>query len=36
MVGIPGEIDADVEATIQMFRDIKKAAPRLRLTYGCR
>jgi len=35
MVGIPGECNEDVEATIQMFKDIKKVAPRLRLTYGC-
>jgi radical SAM superfamily enzyme YgiQ (UPF0313 family) len=27
MVGIPGERDEDVEATIQMFRDIKKVRP---------
>jgi len=35
MVGIPGEEPADVEATIQMMSEIKKAVPGLRLTLGC-
>lgn len=35
MVGIPGETPADVEATAQMMVDLKKAAPRLKLTLGC-
>lgn len=35
MVGIPGEETIDVEATVAMMRDIKKAAPGLRLTLGC-
>jgi radical SAM superfamily enzyme YgiQ (UPF0313 family) len=35
MVGLVGEEDEDVEATIEMFREIKRVAPRLRLTYGC-
>ena len=35
MVGIPGEEPADVEQTVAMMRDIKKAAPGLRLTLGC-
>lgn len=35
MVGIPGEEPADVEATIEMMREMKKAAPGLRLTLGC-
>lgn len=35
MVGIPGEEMSDVEQTVAMMRDIKKAAPGLRLTLGC-
>ena len=35
MVGIPGEEPADLDATVTMMRDIKKAAPGLRLTFGC-
>ncbi|MGA9378759.1 MAG: radical SAM protein [Phormidium sp.] len=35
MVGIPGEEFADLDATIAMMREIKKAAPGLRLTLGC-
>jgi radical SAM superfamily enzyme YgiQ (UPF0313 family) len=35
MVGIPGEEIADLEATIAMFQALKKAAPGLRLTFGC-
>lgn len=35
MAGIPGETPEDHDATISMFRDIKKAAPGLRLTFGC-
>lgn len=35
MVGIPGEETADLEATVAMMRDVKKAAPGLRLTFGC-
>jgi len=35
MVGIPGEEPADVDQTVAMMRDIKKAAPGLRLTLGC-
>jgi radical SAM superfamily enzyme YgiQ (UPF0313 family) len=35
MVGIPGEEDNDVEATVQMLRSLKKATPGLRLTFGC-
>ncbi len=35
MVGIPGETTADLEATVAMMRDIKKAVPGLRLTLGC-
>ena len=35
MVGIPGEEAADLDATVTMMREIKKAAPGLRLTLGC-
>jgi len=35
MIGIPGEEIADLEATIAMFQNLKKAAPGLRLTFGC-
>jgi radical SAM superfamily enzyme YgiQ (UPF0313 family) len=35
MAGIPGEEPEDLEETVAMMRDIKKAAPGLRLTFGC-
>jgi radical SAM superfamily enzyme YgiQ (UPF0313 family) len=35
MAGIPGEEVADLDETVKMMRDIKKAAPGLRLTLGC-
>ncbi|MGK7942380.1 MAG: radical SAM protein [Crocosphaera sp.] len=35
MVGIPGENEEDIEETILMLEGIKKAAPGLRLTFGC-
>lgn len=35
MVGIPGETEADIEATVEMMTAIKKAAPGLKLTLGC-
>ena len=35
MVGIPGEEPSDLDATVSMMRDLKKAAPGLRLTWGC-
>ena len=35
MVGIPGEEMSDVEQTVAMMKDIRKAAPGLRLTFGC-
>ncbi|MFM6306726.1 MAG: hypothetical protein ACKPGB_00320, partial [Dolichospermum sp.] len=34
MVGIPGEAAEDVDATVKMMEDVKKAAPGLRLTLG--
>ncbi|WP_293047521.1 radical SAM protein [Moorena sp. SIO1F2] len=35
MVGVPGEEIADVEETVAMMEQIKKAAPGLGLTLGC-
>lgn len=35
MAGIPGEVSEDHEETMQMFSNIRKAAPRLKLTFGC-
>jgi radical SAM superfamily enzyme YgiQ (UPF0313 family) len=35
MVGIPSETIADVEETATMLKSLKKAAPGLRLTWGC-
>mgnify|MGYP000082411779 CR=1 FL=1 len=35
MVGIPGEEPEDLEQTVTVMRNIKKAAPGLRLTLGC-
>jgi radical SAM superfamily enzyme YgiQ (UPF0313 family) len=35
MAGVPGEQPEDLDQTVQMLRDIKKAAPGLRLTFGC-
>jgi len=35
MVGIPGEEPEDLDATVAMMQSIKKAAPGLRLTFGC-
>ncbi len=35
MVGIPGEKEEDIEATVEMMTAIKKAAPGLKLTLGC-
>jgi len=35
MVGLPGEEPADLDATVEMMRSLKKAAPGLRLTLGC-
>jgi radical SAM superfamily enzyme YgiQ (UPF0313 family) len=34
MVGLPGEEEADVEATAQLLLDLKKATPGLRLSLG--
>lgn len=35
MVGIPGEESADLDATVAMMKNVKKAAFGLRLTLGC-
>ncbi|KAI3436868.1 hypothetical protein D9Q98_006278 [Chlorella vulgaris] len=35
MVGVPGEEEQDVDATIDMMQQLRKTAPKLRLTLGC-
>jgi radical SAM superfamily enzyme YgiQ (UPF0313 family) len=35
MAGIPGEESADLDQTVAMLKSLKKAAPGLRLTFGC-
>ncbi|MEB3826554.1 B12-binding domain-containing radical SAM protein [Phormidium sp. CCY1219] len=35
MAGVPGETADDLQATVEMMRSLKKAAPGLRLTLGC-
>jgi radical SAM superfamily enzyme YgiQ (UPF0313 family) len=35
MAGVPGETMADLDATVEMMLQLKKAAPGLRLTLGC-
>jgi radical SAM superfamily enzyme YgiQ (UPF0313 family) len=35
MVGVPHELDTDIEATIVMLQQVKKTAPKLRLAFGC-
>ena len=35
MVGVPGETEEDVGATVDMMLNLKKAAPKLKLTLGC-
>ncbi len=35
MVGIPGETDADLEATVHLMTTLKRRVPGLRLTLGC-
>ncbi len=35
MVGLPEEDTADLDATIEMMKQVKKAAPKLRVTLGC-
>ncbi|MEB3215214.1 MAG: radical SAM protein, partial [Nostocales cyanobacterium 94392] len=35
MVGIPGESPEDLDATVTMMQNLKKAAPGLRFTLGC-
>ena len=35
MAGVPGEEPEDLEQTVAMMREVKKAAPGLRLTFGC-
>lgn len=35
MAGVPGETEADLEATLALLSALKKAVPGLRLTFGC-
>ncbi|EFN58743.1 hypothetical protein CHLNCDRAFT_140442 [Chlorella variabilis] len=35
MVGVPGEQEEDVDATITMMQQLRREAPKLRLTLGC-
>ena len=35
MVGLPHEDEKDLDATIEMMKQVKKAAPRLKITLGC-
>jgi radical SAM superfamily enzyme YgiQ (UPF0313 family) len=35
MVGVPGETPDDLEATVELFRQIKRQVNGLRLTFGC-
>ncbi|AFY69772.1 Radical SAM domain protein [Thalassoporum mexicanum PCC 7367] len=35
MVGVPGEIDSDLEATVEMLYGLRQVAPKLRLSFGC-
>jgi radical SAM superfamily enzyme YgiQ (UPF0313 family) len=35
MVGVPGELDRDLEETVEMLRSLKKTAPKLRISFGC-
>ena len=35
MVGVPGEIDRDIDETVEMLRSLKKVAPKLRISFGC-
>ncbi|WP_404786819.1 B12-binding domain-containing radical SAM protein [Altericista sp. CCNU0014] len=35
MAGVPGETETDLDATVDLLTDLKRAVPGLRLTYGC-
>jgi len=35
MVGVPGEVEADLEATVALMRELKRMVPGLRLSLGC-
>ena len=35
MVGLPQEDQSDLDATIEIMKQVKKAAPKLRVTLGC-
>jgi radical SAM superfamily enzyme YgiQ (UPF0313 family) len=35
MVGVPQELDSDIDRTIEMLLAVKKTAPKLKLSFGC-
>ncbi|MDX1977535.1 MAG: radical SAM protein [Pseudanabaenaceae cyanobacterium bins.68] len=35
MVGVPGELDQDLEQTLTLLLELKKTAPKLRFSFGC-
>lgn len=35
MVGVPGEIESDLDQTVELLRQLKRQVPGLRLTLGC-
>jgi radical SAM superfamily enzyme YgiQ (UPF0313 family) len=35
MVGVPKEVDRDIDLTVEMLRSLKKLVPKLRITFGC-
>lgn len=35
MVGVPGEVEADLDQTVRLLKDLKQQVPGLRLTLGC-
>jgi len=35
MVGVPQELDTDIDLTIEMLLAVKKTAPKLKLSFGC-
>lgn len=35
MVGLPGELEADLDETVTLFKSLKQLVPGLRLTLGC-
>jgi radical SAM superfamily enzyme YgiQ (UPF0313 family) len=35
MVGVPGEMESDLDQTVELLRQVKRQVPGLRLTFGC-